>query len=69
MSKEELEANVKQCLVKLDWLAGDIKRLANAVENLSLQATNNQVENKKALEAIKGEISQTRMSVQFPPTY
>ena len=67
MINEEMEYVQQQfCIVKLkiDSLASDIKKLALAVENLALQTTNNQVENRKSLDAIKGGVLDTNLAVK-----
>ena len=69
MSNEE-KVYVQQqfCIIKLkmEFLANDIKKLSQAVENLALQTTNNQVENRKALDAIRTGILDTNLAVKYP---
>ena len=66
MSEAELEAKVNECLCRLNNIAVAIQKLANAVENLALQTTNNQVENRKALDAIKSGVLDTNLAVKYP---
>lgn len=66
MSTEELEQFVI-IRATLNSLAADVQKVARAVENLALQTTNNQVENRKALDAIKTGILDTNLAVKFPP--
>lgn len=66
MSEVELEAKVNESLCRLNNIAVAIQKLANAVENLALQTTNNQVETRKALDAIKSGVLDTNLAVKYP---
>ena len=54
-----LEAEVKK-------LAGAVGKVGLSVENLALQATNNQAEMRRTLDAIKTGVLDTNLAVKFP---
>lgn len=71
MSDEELEYVKHQfdiIKLKIDFLSSDLRKMALAVENFALQTTNNQVETKKTLDAIKLGVLDTNLAVKYPNT-
>lgn len=52
--------------MKIDFLSADFRKVTLAVENLALQTTNNQVETKKVLDAIKMGVLDTNLAVKYP---
>ena len=54
----KIEENIKA-------LATALNKVSLAVENLALQTTNNQVETRKTLDALRGGVLDTNLAVKF----
>ena len=66
MDNTKIEATLEQLIRLANYNARKLESLTLAVENLALQTTNNQVENKKTLDAIKTGVLDTNLAVKFP---
>ena len=66
MDNTKIEEKLDQLIRLASYNARKLESLTLAVENLALQTTNNQVENKKTLDAIKTGVLDTNLAVKFP---
>ena len=65
MTEEEIKEKIDYLIQIGSSNASRIEKLRLAIENLELQTTNNQVETKKALDAIKTGVLDTNLAMKY----
>lgn len=63
---KELAAKVDALETTMKGLVVAMTRIANCVDNLALQTTNNQIENRKVLDVIKVGVLDANLALKFP---
>ena len=63
---EEVHKKIAALYLSIMGIVKSISEIRLAVENLALQTTNNQVETRKALDAIKSGVLDTNLAVKYP---